>query len=97
MIFITSEYLPKTLSTINRCLIAEMPDIDINKLTYLQDEQGLYVEFIIDFIGWVCKNFQKLNSWISDEKNIALLQSLIKILIQMSIAVLIGSHVQHGY
>ena len=72
MIFITAEYLPKTLSTINRCLIAEMPDIDINKLTYLQDEQGLYVEFIIDFIGWVCKNFQKLISWISDEKKYSL-------------------------
>lgn len=70
MIFITAEYPPKNHSTINRCLVAEMPEIDMNALNYLQETQTLYVEFIMDFIEWICKNFAELASCVNTYKNI---------------------------
>ena len=59
-IFITAEYPLKNHSTINRCIIAEAPEIDMNKLTWLQETQSQYVEFVIDFIEWICNNFTSL-------------------------------------
>ncbi len=70
MIFITAEYPPTNHSTINRCLIAEMPEIDMNALTYLQENQNLYVKFVIEFIEWICKNFAELANCINTYKNI---------------------------
>lgn len=70
MVFITAEYPPTNHSTINRCLIAEMPEIDMNALTYLQENQNLYVKFVIEFIEWICKNFAELANCVNTYKNI---------------------------
>lgn len=60
MLFITAEYLLKNHSTLNRALNIEASHIDMNKLSWLQKTQELYVEFVVEFIKWICSNYGDL-------------------------------------
>lgn len=74
MLFVTGEYLLKSSSTLNRCLVANLkdpiPPKEINKLCRNKDQ---YLEMVRCFIEWVCKNYDRLsedlNSKLSDVKN----------------------------
>lgn len=59
-IFLTAEYTPKNHSTINRCLIVYASEINMDTLTWLQENQSMYIEFITDFIRWICCNYNDL-------------------------------------
>lgn len=59
-IFLTAEYTPKNHSTINRCLVVYASEINMDTLTWLQENQSMYVEFITDFIRWICCNYADL-------------------------------------
>lgn len=59
-IFLTAEYTPKNHSTINRCLVVYASEINMDTLTWLQENQSMYVEFITDFIRWICCNYNDL-------------------------------------
>lgn len=74
MLFVTGEYLLKSSSTLNRCLVVNLkdpiPPKEINKLCRNKDQ---YLEMVRCFIEWVCKNYDRLsknlNSRLSDVKN----------------------------
>lgn len=74
MLFVTGEYLLKSSSTLNRCLVVNLkdpiPPKEINKLCRNKDQ---YLEMVRCFIEWVCKNYDRLsedlNSKLSDVKN----------------------------
>lgn len=74
MLFVTGEYLLKSSSTLNRCLVVNLkdpiPPKEINKLCHNKDQ---YLEMVRCFIEWVCKNYDRLsedlNSKLSDVKN----------------------------
>lgn len=74
MLFVTGEYLLKSSSTLNRCLVVNLkdpiPPKEINKLCRNNDQ---YLEMVRCFIEWVCKNYDRLsedlNSKLSDVKN----------------------------
>lgn len=74
MLFVTGEYLLKSSSTLNRCLVVNLkdpiPPKEINKLCRNKDQ---YLEMLRCFIEWVCKNYDRLsedlNSKLSDVKN----------------------------
>lgn len=74
MLFVTGEYLLKSSSTLNRCLVVNLkdpiPPKEINKLCQNKDQ---YLEMVRCFIEWVCKNYDRLsknlNSRLSDVKN----------------------------
>ena len=74
MLFVTGEYLLKSSSTLNRCLVVNLkdpiPPKEINKLCRNKDQ---YLEMVRRFIEWVCKNYDRLsedlNSRLSDVKN----------------------------
>lgn len=74
MLFVTGEYLLKSSSTLNRCLVVNLkdpiPSKEINKLCRNKDQ---YLEMVRCFIEWVCKNYDRLsedlNSKLSDVKN----------------------------
>ena len=74
MLFVTGEYLLKSSSTLNRCLVVNLkdpiPPKEINKLCRNKDQ---YLEMVLCFIEWVCKNYDRLredlNSKLSDVKN----------------------------
>lgn len=74
MLFVTGEYLLKSSSTLNRCLVVNLkdpiPPKEINKLCRNKDQ---YLEMVRCFIKWVCKNYDRLsedlNSKLSDVKN----------------------------
>lgn len=74
MLFVTGEYLHKSSSTLNRCLVVNLkdpiPPKEINKLCRNKDQ---YLEMVRCFIEWVCKNYDRLsedlNSKLSDVKN----------------------------
>lgn len=74
MLFVTGEYLLKSSSTQNRCLVVNLkdpiPPKEINKLCRNKDQ---YLEMVRCFIEWVCKNYDRLsedlNSKLSDVKN----------------------------
>lgn len=74
MLFVTGEYLLKSSSTLNRCLVVNLkdpiPPKEINKLCCNKDQ---YLEMVRCFIEWVCKNYDRLsknlNSRLSDVKN----------------------------
>lgn len=74
MLFVTGEYLLKSSSTLNRCLVVNIkdpiPPKEINKLCRNKDQ---YLEMVRCFIEWVCKNYDRLsedlNSKLSDVKN----------------------------
>lgn len=74
MLFVTGEYLLKSSSTLNRCLVVNLKDSippkEINKLCRNKDQ---YLEMVRCFIEWVCKNYDRLsedlNSKLSDVKN----------------------------
>lgn len=74
MLFVTGEYLLKSSSTLNRCLVVNLkdpiPPKEINKLCRNKDQ---YLEMVRCFIEWVCKNYYRLsedlNSKLSDVKN----------------------------
>lgn len=74
MLFVTGEYLLKSSSTLNRCLVVNLkdpiPPKEINKLCRNKDQ---YLEMVRCFIEWVCKNYNRLsedlNSKLSDVKN----------------------------
>lgn len=54
--FVTGEYLLKSSSTLNRCLVVNLkdpiPPKEINKLCRNKDQ---YLEMVRCFIEWVCK------------------------------------------
>lgn len=74
MLFVTGEYLLKSSSTLNRCLVVNLkdpiPPKEINKLCRNKDQ---YLEMVRCFIEWVCKNYDRLsedlNSKLSNVKN----------------------------
>lgn len=74
MLFVTGEYLLKSSSTLNRCLVVNLkdpiPPKEINKLCRNKDQ---YLEMVRCFIEWVCKNYDRLsedlNSKLGDVKN----------------------------
>lgn len=74
MLFVTGEYLLKSSSTLNRCLVVNLkdpiPPKEINKLCQNKDQ---YLEMVRCFIEWVCNNYDRLsedlNSKLSDVKN----------------------------
>lgn len=74
MLFVTGEYLLKSSSTLNRCLVVNLkdpiPPKEINKLCRNKDQ---YLEMVRCFIEWICKNYDRLsedlNSKLSDVKN----------------------------
>lgn len=74
MLFVTGEYLLKSSSTLNLCLVVNLkdpiPPKEINKLCRNKDQ---YLEMVRCFIEWVCKNYDRLsedlNSKLSDVKN----------------------------
>lgn len=74
MLFVTGEYLLKSSTTLNRCLVVNLkdpiPPKEINKLCRNKDQ---YLEMVRCFIEWVCKNYDRLsknlNSRLSDVKN----------------------------
>lgn len=74
MLFVTGEYLLKSSSTLNRCLVVNLkdpiPPKEINKRCRNKDQ---YLEMVRCFIEWVCKNYDRLsedlNSKLSDVKN----------------------------
>lgn len=74
MLLVTGEYLLKSSSTLNRCLVVNLkdpiPPKEINKLCRNKDQ---YLEMVRCFIEWVCKNYDRLsedlNSKLSDVKN----------------------------
>lgn len=74
MLFVTGEYLLKSSSTLNRCLVVNLkdpiPPKEINKLCRNKDQ---HLEMVRCFIEWVCKNYDRLsedlNSKLSDVKN----------------------------
>lgn len=73
MILITAEYIIKNYSSINRCLIIEQEkSFNPESLTWLQKNQSLYIHFLLDYITWICQNFQRLiqylHVWISNLK-----------------------------
>ncbi len=74
MLFVTGEYLLKSSSTLNRCLVVNLKDpIPPKKINKLCRNKDQYLEMVRRFIEWVCKNYDRLsknlNSRLSDVKN----------------------------
>jgi len=66
--FMTAEYVLKNHSSINRCLLVEIKEaFDHNELTYLQNNQDKYFAFILDFIKWICKDYDRLKAKANNE------------------------------
>lgn len=63
MLLITAEYALKNYSSINRCLIIEFQESFCSEsLTWLQDNQSLYINFLVDYITWICqRNVELIN------------------------------------
>jgi hypothetical protein len=65
-LLISGEYILPNFSTINRCLVAKISPFVPETLTYLQNNQILYVSFIGKFISFICKNQKKLLQDVAD-------------------------------
>ena len=65
---VTAEALPKGLSTLNRCAVVQyVGQFDPDVLKGLQDNKNRYIDFLVDFIGWICAKFdflaEKVRTW----------------------------------
>lgn len=69
LIAITGEFVPlRDTSSISRCIIYKLEKgcIDSKKLSNVQQQKSIYVQFIIDYICWICDNKKEYIENITD-------------------------------
>lgn len=60
LLFVTAEYVLKNESTNNRCILLEIKEqMNTETVGYLKENQGMYVEFLKDFIRYVYDGFEQ--------------------------------------
>ena len=59
--FLTAEYIIKNESTINRCLLINIIEaLTQSQFDFLAENQPKYIAFVIDYIEWICRNYEKV-------------------------------------
>ena len=59
--FLTAEYIIKNESTINRCLLIHIIEaLTQSQFDFLAENQPKYIAFVIDYIEWICRNYEKV-------------------------------------
>ena len=59
--FLTAEYVIKNESTINRCVLIHIKEaLTQSQFDFLAENQPKYISFIVDYIGWICRNYEKI-------------------------------------
>ena len=59
--FITAEYIIKNESTINRCLLIQIKEaLKQSEFDFLAENQPKYISFLVDYIEWICKNYEQV-------------------------------------
>ena len=59
--FLTAEYIIKNESTINRCVLVNMREaLKQDNFDFLAESKPKYISFIVDYIEWICKNYEQV-------------------------------------
>ena len=59
--FLTAEYIIKNESIINRCLLIHIIEaLTQSQFDFLAENQPKYIAFVIDYIEWICRNYEKV-------------------------------------
>ena len=59
--FLTAEYIIKNESTINRCLLIHIIEaLTQSQFDFLAENQPKYIAFVIDYIEWICRYYEKV-------------------------------------
>ena len=59
--FLTAEYIIKNESTINRCLLIHIIEaLTQSQFDFLAENQPKYIAFVINYIEWICRNYEKV-------------------------------------